>query len=162
MHERHLEQVRQWRNDPENRQYFLRETDITKEEQEEWFRKAFEDDTREDFSIFENNSDPPWSIGTCSLSNIDKELGQCEFGILLGKRKGRGLGKETMNGLLDYAFDELNMKRVYGRVFEGNPAMHLYKSLGFTIDGNEAVVKSGQDTNINIISILREGWNETK
>ncbi len=47
-----------------------------------------------------------------------------------------GYGKEAMNLLLDYSFSELNLHKVYLRVFSFNKrAICLYESLGFEKEG---------------------------
>ena len=51
-------------------------------------------------------------------------------------RKNCGYGRELLTELIRYAFEDLNMNKVWLEAYPDNlPAMHLYKSLGFFVEG---------------------------
>ena len=49
--------------------------------------------------------------------------------------RGKGLGKQAMKAVIKFAFDELELQRLYLDFYTGNPAEYLYKSLGFREEG---------------------------
>jgi diamine N-acetyltransferase len=79
--------------------------------------------------------------GTIGLSHIDLSRGEAEYGILIGRpeARGRGVAHEASRLLLEYAFDELALRRVILRLFADNtPARRLYERLGFEEDVSRA------------------------
>ena len=60
------------------------------------------------------------------------------LGIVIGEQsyQGKGLGKEIMELGLTYAFDYLQLNKIYLDVLESNnKAVSLYKKLGFIEEG---------------------------
>lgn len=79
-------------------------------------------------------------IGIISLIHIDYKNRNAECVIDLGEADqwGKGFGKEAMQLLLSYAFEELNLHKVYLRVFSFNErAVRLYEKLGFEKEGEQ-------------------------
>ncbi|WP_036843046.1 GNAT family N-acetyltransferase [Pontibacillus marinus] len=79
--------------------------------------------------------------------------------------QGKGLGKEAMQLLLRFAFDELNLHRVQLTVFENNDrAIRLYESLGFTKEGahREFLYRDGKNYDMFLYGLLRREWDQTK
>jgi RimJ/RimL family protein N-acetyltransferase len=77
-------------------------------------------------------------IGNVKLDRIDWVAGTCELGIIIGdeRYRGKGLGKEAMLLLIQYAFNDLNLRKISLAVFENNQhAKKLYESLGFQLEG---------------------------
>jgi diamine N-acetyltransferase len=71
-------------------------------------------------------------IGTTGLINIDHRHGTATFGIMLGERRGQGLGTETTRLVLDWAFTVLGLHNVDLMVFAWNkPAIRCYEKAGF-------------------------------
>lgn len=76
-------------------------------------------------------------IGVIGLYNINNKNRNCEFGIYIGEHTfhGNGYGKEATKLILDYAFFNLNLRKVKLLVNEGNKARSLYESMGFRTVG---------------------------
>jgi diamine N-acetyltransferase len=77
-------------------------------------------------------------IGFCRLTDIDWISRHAELGIMIGDAisRGRGMGTEATALLCRYAFDDLNLERVWLQVDDANqPAKHLYGRLGFKEEG---------------------------
>ena len=71
-------------------------------------------------------------IGTTGLINIDHRQGTATFGIMLGERRGQGLGTETTRLVLDWAFTALGLHNVDLMVFAWNKAaIRCYEKAGF-------------------------------
>ena len=64
-------------------------------------------------------------IGNISLQNISKKNRSAEFAILIGEKDyiGKGIGQEAGKLLLRYAFDTLNLHRIYCGTSEDNIPM---------------------------------------
>jgi len=77
-------------------------------------------------------------IGIVRLMFIDFEAKTTELGIYIGDTNyhGRGFGKQALILILNEAFSNLNLDKVYLKVTESNlRAIKLYESLGFVCEG---------------------------
>lgn len=70
--------------------------------------------------------------GTVSLKDINREAGYAEFAIVMrGGCMGRGAAKEAMKQIMQYAFKNLKLDRVYWNVLQENTrAIRLYNKMG--------------------------------
>jgi len=79
-------------------------------------------------------------IGNIELTEIDVKNSCCQLGIIIGDRDFRqqGHGLDAVNTLVDFAFGELNLHRVFARVLSYNQAaQQLFKKAGFIEEGRE-------------------------
>ncbi len=102
-------------------------------------------------------------IGTVSLRNLDLKNQNAELAILIGEpeNRGRGVGGEALSVLLDYAFGELGLYRVYLWVLAYNePAIRLYRRLGFKEEGRlrAQVWRDGARHDVLVFGLLRDEW----
>ncbi|MGO4900963.1 GNAT family N-acetyltransferase [Bacillus sp. GM2] len=102
--------------------------------------------TAKSYMILERVNEKP--IGITSLINIDHKNRNAECIIDIGEKDfwGKGYGREALTLLLNYAFLEMNLHRVYLRVFSFNKkAIRLYEKLGFSHEGisREALFREG-------------------
>jgi RimJ/RimL family protein N-acetyltransferase len=77
-------------------------------------------------------------IGNIKLDNFDWVGRTCELGLLIGNKQywGKGIGYEACKLTLEYAFTDLNIRKVSLAVYENNPAaIRLYDKLGFKKEG---------------------------
>jgi diamine N-acetyltransferase len=104
---------------------------FTAEAEQDWYQEAAKANPRQAlFTVYERFDLVP--IGTSSLTNIDHRHGTATFGIMLGERRGQGLGTETTRLVLDWAFTVLGLHNVDLMVFAWNaPAIHCYEKAGF-------------------------------
>lgn len=73
-------------------------------------------------------------IGNISLFSINNAARHCEVGIFIGNKKYRsnGFGAEALKLILNYGFNQLNLKSVNLRVFSYNTAaIKCYEKVGF-------------------------------
>jgi RimJ/RimL family protein N-acetyltransferase len=101
-------------------------------------------------------------IGTCGLRAIDRVNGHAELSIFLERGSwGRGLGTDAVNALIDFAFGELRLERVYLHVFDYHPrAIRSYEKSGFV---REAVLRRarfhrGAHHDVIVMAVLRSEW----
>ena len=88
------------------------------------------------FAICDQSND--LHIGNIKLDNFDWINRTCELGLLLGDRNywGKGIGTEVVRLCLNYAFNQLNFRKVVLAVYDNNPAaIKLYEKIGFQREG---------------------------
>lgn len=165
--EKDLELLVQWRNDPENNKWFFNARPLTLDGQQKWLESVRNDPWREFFIItsMPENLKP---VGTIGLCHIDHEHRCAEFGnLLIGEETDRGKGytKEAVRLVLDHAFFDLGLNRLYLEVFSHNHvAISFYKRRGFVIEGvlRNARFKNGRYLNVIIMGLLKYEYLEAK
>lgn len=105
--------------------------------------RRFEDQTPEDWfrGLKKQRSCRAWimevgdrPVGEVELAQINYRNSTAEIRICIGDKEcwGHGLGRDAMVQSLTYAFETLQLKVIYLRVFATNVrAIHLYERLGF-------------------------------
>ncbi|MDU5080721.1 GNAT family protein [uncultured Tissierella sp.] len=113
------------------------------------------------YIIVERESNKP--VGITSLINIDYKNRNAECIIDIGDKTswGKGYGTEAMKLLLNYSFLEMNLHRVYLRVFSfNNKAIKLYEKIGFQHEGRsrESIFREGKWHDIIHMAILQNEY----
>jgi RimJ/RimL family protein N-acetyltransferase len=99
-------------------------------------------------------------IGSCQLHSIKDIHRSAELQIRLGESDGRnhGCGTEAVRLLLEFAFKDLNLRRICVHVLATNErALRLYERAGFVREGTlrEAAHIDGRYVDIVLLGILR-------
>ncbi len=131
---RDLEKSRTWVNDQETAAFLLRVLPVSEIEQEVWFENIC---TKPDRYVWAVEVDDLY-VGNMGLYHVDLIHRRAEIWTLIGEKtwRGKGLGRESMSLLLDYAFRGLGLNKIYLHVDEENLiAQNMYKKLGFIIEG---------------------------
>lgn len=99
-------------------------------------------------------------LGTISLKHISYKNGNAEYAIVTRKKaQGTGAAKKATQELLDYAFGELKLHKVYLNVLEENVrAQKLYEKCGFVYEGSavDAVRINGKYRTLKWYGIIKE------
>lgn len=86
--------------------------------------------------------------------------------ILKEDNRNRGLGKDALNVILNFAFYELGLHKVKLSVHSNNiPAIKLYSSAGFVKEGTdrEALFQDGNWLDVYYYGIIDSEWvNKTQ
>lgn len=103
------------------------------------------------------------TVGIVSLINIDYKNRSAECIIDIGAKDmwGKGVGTAAVSLILEFAFLELNLHRVYLQVFSFNKkAIKLYEKTGFIYEGKqrEALYRMGKWHDIVMMSILENEY----
>lgn len=122
-----------WINDPENNQYLHYDIPITYEGTLNWFNSKSRINRLD--CVIEYTGIP---VGLIGLLSIDHNSRKAEFYISMGDTsfKRKGIATRAINLILEYAFGDLNLNKVYLNVDEENiPACKLYEKTGFVCEG---------------------------
>ena len=103
------------------------------------------------------------AIGRIDVFEIDRQNGSCAFGITIGDPDlwGQGLGTDAVNALIDFAFGQLRMERVWLDTDDHNErAQAVYLKAGFTLEGRfrRAFYQDGRWSDDLRMAMLREEW----
>ena len=154
--EKDIENKVKWINNPENNQYLHYDIPLSVEKTREWY-KSKNNEKRLDLLI-EYNEKP---VGLIGLVSIDKANSKAEFYISMGEVafKGKGIATRATKMLLNYAFDQLQLNKVYLNVDEENSiACRLYEKVGFVCEGIfiKDMLRKGRFINRKRYAILKE------
>jgi RimJ/RimL family protein N-acetyltransferase len=145
-----------WFGDPEVREYLVINRPISIAEEEEWFERKLHE---EDSEIFAIETADGAHIGNIELFNVDSRHRHAELGIVIGEKTywGQGYGSDAIRTLLRFAFEEMNLHRVYLRVYEDNArGIRAYEKCGFRLEGRlrEANYRKGSYYDELIMGVL--------
>lgn len=102
-------------------------------------------------------------IGMIGLMHLDFKFKKAEVGYWLGKKYwGQGLAKEALLLILEYAFKDLKLNRVYAKVYSRNiPSQKLLEKYNFKLEGRlreDGLFKNKKDDFL-IYGILKKEFN---
>ena len=145
-------------------------------ESKEIFAKDFNKYTREDVTRFANSKNTKENInyacvddndeylGTVSLKNIDYENGNAEYAISFRKEaQGTGAAMYATKRILDMAFNELKLEKVYLDVLLTNKrAIGFYNKVGFVQEGEfrSHFKRNGEYVDLLWFSMLNEEYKK--
>jgi RimJ/RimL family protein N-acetyltransferase len=163
-----LEQFVRWVNDPEviagNSLY----RPYSFADEEKWYENMRQAPPDEHPLVIEiRQGGGHWlSIGTLGLFDLQWRVRSAELGIMIGERSywDQGYGSEAIRLLLKYAFETLNLHRVFLRVFEFNQrAIRVYEKIGFVHEGRlrQADYYQGKYIDVLLMGLLRTEWRES-
>jgi RimJ/RimL family protein N-acetyltransferase len=102
-------------------------------------------------------------IGTTGFHHMDFTNRHCSFGISIGEKDewGKGYGTEATTLMVRYAFDTLNLNRVWLHVFEFNErGLRAYEKVGFKREGvlRQNCFRDGRYWDTIVMGVLRDEW----
>jgi len=151
----------QWINDRELVSFNSSYKPVSEEQHQAWFEAIQQ---RADTFIFAIRLwETDQLIGSCQLHSINCVSRSAELQIRLGDaaEHGKGYGTEAVQLLLQFAFADLNLNRIYLHVFASNTrAIKVYEKSGFLREGTlrQAAYINDQYTDVLVMGILREEY----
>ena len=152
-----------WRNDADIRDNVLGSSfPITEAMEADWVGAVLKDQSRTRVVLAIEDKADDALVGFVYLNNIDWFARNAEFGILIGERNrhGKGLAKEALGLVAGYAFETLNLHKLYLRVVAFNKrALALYRAFGFVEEGvqrQQAFVR-GRYYDVVLMGLIRSG-----
>ena len=158
--------VATWRNNPTIRHFFFNPLPIALSGQDRWYDAYLSRGDSLIFIIIPQGQEK--RVGMVSLDRIDHHNQSAEYGRMLiadPADQGKGYALDATLTLLRYAFMDLNLNRLYLKVFADNSrAIHLYEHCGFQHEGieREAIFLGGFFHNIVLMAILRNEFASRK
>lgn len=156
-----------WLNDPDVRQGLNRYLPLSIDQEESWYKDISSHPPEEMPMIIEiSDKKDSWiPIGCTSFVNYLPRDRSAEFGVFIGEKKywQQGYGNEVTRLMLKHGFNNLNLHRIYLRVFETNPrAIRCYENVGFIHEGRmrQGVFQDGKYIDILLMSVLYPEWQK--
>ena len=103
-------------------------------------------------------------IGGVSLDKVNKFQGTAGGGIWINaKYHGQGYGAEAFSKRINFAFNELKLRRLENGFFDGNPSsFKMQEKFGYKIEGMRRKVficmADGEIKDEYITSLLKDEW----
>jgi len=155
-----LERNLRWMNDGEVRQFLLdARYPISRAEEEKWMEANQGSSFRHVRLAIETREGQ--HIGNMDLRHTSPEHRRAELGIMIGEKDcwGRGYGTDAIRRLLRFAFEEMNLNRVYLTTDENNSrALACYRKCGFREEGRlrQDRFLEGRYWDTIVMGVLRE------
>lgn len=155
--------LKQMINDPDNELLVVGwSIPVSTKMQEEWFLNINSEINLIRFSIQYEES----FVGTCIINDINWKDRNGRINIkILDNYKSRGIGKDTINCIIKYFFETLNMNRIEANILQYNKAsIHLFEKMGFFKEGIQRakVFKNNKYNNLLQYSLLKEDYEKRK
>lgn len=128
------------------------------EAHKEWFDSIAKDPNRACFAIREKEGDR--LIGYAQLINIHPVHRSAELTIRIGDKAfhSKGYGTDAVRTLVEFAWRDLNLHRVFLHVFADNRrAVRAYEKAGFRVEGHlrEAAFIDGGWCDVLVMGLLQ-------
>jgi len=103
-------------------------------------------------------------IGHCGLYQINSITGVAETAICIGSSSYRGAqtGREVMKAVINYAFEQLNLRKIRGDVLSSNKiSLSFTRKMGFKEECvlREQEYRNGQYVDVHVFGLFRRDWN---
>ncbi|OGU00549.1 MAG: hypothetical protein A2X80_01715 [Geobacteraceae bacterium GWB2_52_12] len=131
-----LERAWVWINDPGVYLKIGSQVPVSKSAQLKWFERTDQSADKIILAICIKESDA--HVGNVSLDSIENRHRTARLSIFVGdtEQRGKSIGSRAIRLLADYAFNFLNLNRVWCKATSGDhQIIHFYESLGFKIEG---------------------------
>lgn len=124
-----------WVNQEEIAHWLTRALPVTPLQHQRWYESLVQRQDVVVFSVLENDTGA--YLGNVWLWAVHPVHRSAELRILLGPQaKGKGYGTAACQGLLRFAFQDLNLRKVYLYVLNHNKAaVRTFEKAGFTSEG---------------------------
>lgn len=132
---------------------------ITLEGTKKWFENNVGNVKRADVVLMEDDE----IVAFAGITNIDSTLRKAEsYTFVSPDKQGKGIGTRARKMVLDYAFGELGLNKVFAYINEDNIRSYkLSEKLGFKLEGRlrqEYINKNGEFRDCLYYGILKEEW----
>jgi UDP-4-amino-4,6-dideoxy-N-acetyl-beta-L-altrosamine N-acetyltransferase len=156
-----LELMRAWRNEPSVRANMYTQHEISREEHLTWWKKT-KARTDQTYFMYEMAGAP---IGIAAFTGIDMQSQNSAWAFYASSLAPKGTGSKMEFLMLEHAFDELQLHKLYCEVLAFNtPVIKLHQKFGFSIEG---VFRRQHKVDADFVDIYRLGilaseWQERR
>lgn len=161
-----IPELNRWRNDPAvTEQLGANFHYIDQSIDENWFAD-YQKSRHQHVRLSIINAETDEYIGNVNLTNIHPINRCAEFSIVIGNPNywGKGIGTQAGIKMLEHAFQNLNLHRVYLYVLtENQRAIRLYERMGLKSEGisRQAVFKNGRYLDLAVMAILAHEFRDS-
>ncbi|MEC6747306.1 GNAT family N-acetyltransferase [Marinilactibacillus sp. XAAS-LB27] len=152
--------MHQMRKNPDIMEFWCAEAYTSKERLLKEYEDNQKSDTIRQFIIYDGDQ----KIGYTSLFNINPRHRSATFAIMLDpSHHGKGYATRSTELVVKYGFNQLNLNKISLDVVDYNEkAIHIYKKVGFEIEGErkQQYFIKGAYTNGYVMGLLRENFNQ--
>ncbi|MEO6259475.1 MAG: GNAT family protein [Thermoanaerobaculia bacterium] len=154
------ERCYRWMNDPNIVRTLKSRYPMALSNEIEWLDRAMQPGANERHFAVERKDDRI-HIGNASIHDIDWVSRTGWFGLFIGEPSAwnRGFGKDAIQTLVRFAFDEMNLAKLRINVFDYNErAKHVLESHGFIQEGRlrRDFYRDGTYHDLVILSVFRD------
>ena len=159
-----LEKTHEWRNNLE----LIKLTQgvrfpKTTEMDRDWFNQALNDKSNRNIYFGIDEIETGDFIGIIQLNNIDYISGTANWGFMIGEtiNQSKGIGTEFSTLILNYTFNNLNLRKITSYVVENNSiSIRLFRKLGFNEEGilRKHYFVEGEYRDILILSLFKDDY----
>jgi diamine N-acetyltransferase len=149
----------EWFGDPEVRRHLLVWLPFSLAQEERWFENLQGRLERQEDVLLAIDTIGGLHIGNVGLHAIDWKNRNAELGIVIGEKSywGQGYGTDAVRKMLNLAFHEMNLHRIFLRVDADNArGIRCYEKVGFRREGTlrEAGFRENKYFDQHMMSIL--------
>lgn len=159
--EKDLETLYQYRNAPDIWKWCRQYSPLHWDNHIAWFKNQSKDPKLSMF-VIDAMDESLWPIGVVGLTDIDLVNRRAEFSCYVGPGwQALGVAQAALRCLFNHGFHDLGLNRIWGEVFDENPAFHIFtKKLGMEFEGTrkEFYYRDGRYINCHLISIDSRGF----
>ncbi len=161
--EKDLELILKLRNDPTTWRNLTDIDLIDAESQKSWLKMlSKQKKSKRYFTVYNLKNR---FVGLIRMDEFDWANRSVRVGCDVAKElRGKGLGTQIMEMVVQYCFQYLNMHRLWLLVLEFNGAARtVYKKAGFKEEGcyRKAIFREGKYHDYILMSLLREEWHDS-
>lgn len=161
--ERDVDAMREWRNQPANREVSLNQHEITSDEHLAWWARVRDDDTKR-VLVFEHTDRP---LGIVNFFDVTPTSAGWGFFLdnetLTAEGTAMMAWMQVMKDATNYAFDELGLDVLEAEVFEDNEAVRMMNRRFRFVEGPpEPREINGRQVNVIQIALRREDRRTNK
>ena len=131
-----LDQTWTWINDPGIYLKIGSQVPISKSAQQNWFERVDQSSDKIILAICLKEGDV--HVGNVSLDSIENRHRTARLSIFIGDaaQRGKSLGTRALKLLANYAFDFLNLNKIWCKATAGDEQIvRFYEKLGFRMEG---------------------------
>jgi RimJ/RimL family protein N-acetyltransferase len=153
--------LQHWINDPAVTRTLLAHRPLNLASEEQWIDDLYKTDHEVVLGIVISATDR--LIGATGLHQIDYKNRHAQFGIVIGDTHewNKGYGTEATALMVAYAFETLNLNRVWLHVYETNAyGIKAYEKVGFCKEGvlRQETFRDGRYVDTIAMGMVRSDW----
>ena len=159
-----IDMLMRLQNHPDPRATLFYALPVNKEQLIEKMESLVNDSKTVLFTICAKNDDQP--VGQTSLLRIDwvGRMAIFYIGIADKENWSKGYGSESVELVMEYGFNTLNLNRIQLHVaVENKAALKIYQKQGFQIEGTlrQAMYHQGRFSDFYVMGILKEDYEKS-